>query len=79
MLWAPDKEGQFPVEIENVWVQPQERRRGYRDLYLWPKPGQGDTFWQDVKEGIPPDGDFVPDGVAGRGYVSPGYLNATAQ
>jgi hypothetical protein len=28
-----------------------------------------------VKKGPPPSGDFVPDGVAGADYVSPGYMN----
>lgn len=27
-----------------------------------------------VTEGAPPEGDFVPEGVAGVGYVSPGYV-----
>jgi hypothetical protein len=26
-----------------------------------------------LNEGVPPGGDFVPVGVAGTGYVSPGY------
>lgn len=75
MLWAPNADQQFPMEIENVWVQPQEGRRGNRDRFLWPRPGiTGDTFWQDVREGIPPGGDFVPQGMAGLNYVSPGYV-----
>lgn len=74
MLWVPGPDGQFPMEIEDVWVQPRKNARGNRDAYLWPKPKQaGDHFWDDVKEGIPPGGDFVPEGVAGRNYVSPGY------
>jgi hypothetical protein len=28
-----------------------------------------------VKKGIPPQGDFVPAGLAGLNYVSPGYMN----
>ena len=76
MLWAPAKNEQWPMEIENTWVQPKTDKRGHRDLYLWPKPQQeNDTFWQNVKEGIPPGGDFVPLGLPGRNYVSPGYLN----
>jgi hypothetical protein len=30
-----------------------------------------------VHAGKPPGGDFVPPGVAGRAYVSPGYLAAS--
>ena len=75
MLWAPDPNQQWPMEIENVWVRPKENKRDFRDMFLWPKPQlTGDTFWADVKEGVPPDGDFVPEGTAGRNYVSPGYV-----
>jgi len=28
-----------------------------------------------IKKGPPPGGDFVPEGVAGPDYVSPGYLD----
>jgi len=74
MLWAPEEKEQFPMEIENVWVQPRENKRGDRDAYLWPQPKKtNNRFWDNVKEGIPPGGDFVPLGTAGRNYVSPGY------
>ncbi|MCL1910005.1 MAG: formylglycine-generating enzyme family protein, partial [Kiritimatiellaeota bacterium] len=76
ILTAPGKAEQWPMEIDNVWVQPKKDKRGNPDLYLSPKPkADNDPFWAAVKEGAPPDGDFVPAGLAGRGYVSPGYLN----
>lgn len=36
--------------------------------HTWP-PGA----WS-AREGVPPEGDFVPAGRAGIGYRSPGYL-----
>ena len=71
MLWAQGKAEQWPMEIENVWVRPNSGKRGNRDAFLMPNDG----FWDGVREGVPPNGDFVPEGLAGRHYVSPGYLN----
>jgi hypothetical protein len=74
LLWR-DGGNLYPVLIEDVWVRPAAGRVGERDAYLWPKPTKtGDTTWAKVQEGLPPGGDFVPDGAAGLGYVSPGYL-----
>jgi hypothetical protein len=76
LLWCPDNPG-FPIEVANVWVKPASKKKGDRDAFLWPKPkAKGDTMWEKVKEGLPPDGDFVPEGAAGLGYVSPGYADA---
>lgn len=75
MLWCPDNHG-FPIEITNVWVRPAEKKKGDRDAFLWPKPkAKGDKTWEKVKVGIPPGGDFVPEGVPGLKYRSPGYVN----
>ena len=30
--------------------------------------------WEKVKEGVPPGGDFVPEGLPGINYKSPGYV-----
>lgn len=73
MLWVPDNHG-FPVEVDNVWVRPAAKSAGDRDAFLWPKPkAKGDTTWEKVKEGVPPEGDFVPEGMPGLKYKSPGY------
>jgi hypothetical protein len=73
MLWFPTPAG-FPAIMSEVWVSPNPKRMTSRDEYLWPKPSTGDTAWRDVKVGTPPGGDFVPAGVAGLNYVSPGYI-----
>ena len=44
-----------------------------RTQFLWPKPSTGDRSWEAVQVGTPLGGNFVPEGVAGVGYVSPGY------
>lgn len=73
LLWCPEHHG-FPIDIEDVWVRPAPRVAGNRDMFLWPKPHAAkDDTWNAVHEGEPPDGDFVPAGVAGLGYASPGY------
>lgn len=38
----------------------------------WP---QDTNLTGSIRKGLPPGGDFVPDGVAGTGYVSPGYVS----
>jgi hypothetical protein len=74
MLWLPTPPG-FPLNLQEVWVKPSPKKdQANRDQFLWPKPSTGDTSWAAVKVGIPPEGDFVPAGVAGVNYVSPGYL-----
>ncbi len=74
LLWCPDNHG-YPIEIEDVWVKPATKKAGDRDAFLWPKPkAKGDTTWEKVQEGMPPEGEFVPEGSVGLGYVSPGYV-----
>lgn len=74
LLWLPAPPG-FPLNLQEVWVSPSPNKdRLNRDQFLWPKPSTGDTSWAAVKVGTPPEGDFVPAGVAGVNYVSPGYL-----
>ena len=63
--------GTFPIVLEDVWADSVELERKWPELMLWPK---GDPVWKDVKKGSPPGGDFVPAGVAGLNYKSPGYL-----
>jgi hypothetical protein len=62
--------------VEDVWAQPRDKAVGQRDMFLWPKPSKGDQSWAVVQEGVPPGGDFVPAGVAGVAYVTPGYQPA---
>jgi hypothetical protein len=40
--------------------------------YAYP---ESDPEWSGFSKGVPPGGDFVPAGVAGMNYVSPGYAN----
>lgn len=73
LLWCPDNHG-FPIEIEDVWVKPSSKNAGDRDAFLWPKPKQkGDKTWEKVQVGLPPEGEFVPEGAVGLVYASPGY------
>ena len=83
LLWrgkADTRGGQLDWgwHVEDVWVQSREKARGQRDMFLWPKPSHGDPSWNDVHEGLPPGGDFVPAEVAGVAYVSPGYRDPEA-
>jgi hypothetical protein len=75
MLWGPSN-STYPVNVSDVWVRPNPRTKKVteRDAFLWPKPSTGDKTWQSVQAGTPPGGDFVPAGVAGLSYVSPGYM-----
>ncbi|KGM14072.1 hypothetical protein N869_05445 [Cellulomonas bogoriensis 69B4 = DSM 16987] len=71
LLWR-DERG-WPMTIEDVWVDraQQDTRRG---SVLW-RDDQPENWWDGVEVGAPPDGPFVPDGVAGVDYVSPGYVS----
>jgi hypothetical protein len=62
LLW---QEGAAPLRLDDVWIQPSPDRYEL----VWPE----DHRWDPVRTGNPPAGDFVPYGVAGTGYVSPGY------
>ena len=67
LLWRDEND--WPMVTQDVWVDPPGGRG--EGLVLWPV---GDTSsFEGVQTGRPPGGDFVPDGVAGVGYVSPGY------
>lgn len=68
LLWQ--SEPGFPLEVDSVWVNPSPERVNDRTMFLWPK---GDEVWDDVHIGTPPTGPFVPPGVAGIDYVTPGY------
>jgi len=56
----------------SVWPDPASHICGARYSY-------GVVSWRDasingsIRSGMPPDGDFVPPGTAGLGYLSPGY------
>ena len=81
----------YPITLSEVYVRPKPGRSF--DQAVWPSPGSelpcaadvqgGRARWPglpvrgEVREGVPPDGDFVPPGLAGAGYVSPGYCPAT--
>jgi hypothetical protein len=69
MLWRDG--ASWPVAVQDVYV----RRPGSheRTKLLWPKKGEASRSWSQVHVGTPPGGSFVPDGVAGTGYKSPGY------
>jgi hypothetical protein len=77
LLWRQIKPA-YPVRVRDVWVRPNPKKQE-RDQFLWPKPSSGDRSWQDVQVGLPPGGDFVPAGVAGISYSSPGYQTPLAQ
>jgi hypothetical protein len=72
LLWRQTNPA-FEFSLSEVWLQPNPKRTD-RDQFLWPKPSTGDKSWENVKIGVPPAGDFVPEGVAGLNYVSPGYV-----
>jgi hypothetical protein len=64
LLWL---EGSFPMQLNDVWVTPHPPRTLSQSLYPTP------TSWTGAREGSPPNGQFVPAGVAGSSYISPGY------
>jgi hypothetical protein len=64
LLW---KSGSFPITNENVWLIPHPGDEFSHTL--WPSAAK----WSAVREGPPPGGEFVPAGVAGVSYASPGY------
>jgi hypothetical protein len=65
MLWAV---GSFPLALSNVWL----RSHGHLTVAQSVEPKDG--RWARVRAGRPPRGSFVPRGVAGSRYRSPGYL-----
>jgi hypothetical protein len=64
LLWQSTP---FPMAVENVWIDP-----GYDppERSCWPSC----AVWQDVRFGVPSEGDIVRRGEVGLGYRSPGYL-----
>jgi len=64
LLWL---EGSFPIHLDDVWVTPHPPTTLLHSLFPTP------TAWSGVREGSPPVGQFVPAGVAGSSYISPGY------
>jgi len=89
MLWLTSGTGScssFPLSLSNVFIAP---RPGLTlERAIWPSNSSGlgceargaaVATWPDlavsgsVQEGTPAAGSFVPDGVAGVGYRSPGY------
>lgn len=71
LLWRDD--ATWPISLTNVWVNPADRG-AERDKVLWARGEQNRDSWDDVRIGVPPGGPFVPEGAAGVGYESPGYL-----
>jgi hypothetical protein len=84
--------GPYPMKLSHVYVRPfpdaslggsvwpgvDDRAwrlapRQRRDALRWPAAANITGF---VRSGRPAGGDFVPPGVAGRAYVSPGYSSA---
>ncbi len=70
LLWRD--EADWPVKTSDVWVSPPGGEDD-RETFLWPREEASDGSWEDVQVGTPPGGSFVPEGVAGVGYESPGY------
>jgi hypothetical protein len=68
MLWEV---GTFPLLSDDVWVTTHPGRTLANSL--WPSAGS----WPGVSEGEPPGGDFVPEGLAGASYETPGYEPAS--
>lgn len=58
--------------LPSIWPNPADRRCGVRysgGVVSWTKARINGS----IHTGAPPGGDFVPPGVAGLGYLSPGY------
>ncbi len=81
--------GAYPVRLRQVWVQPRKGTALANAVWppmggktACPSEPAGDDaetrfpglpVTGRVRKGLPPGGDFVPPGVAGLTYVSPGY------
>ncbi|MCZ2804763.1 hypothetical protein O2W18_06615 [Modestobacter sp. VKM Ac-2983] len=86
-LYWMDPDDLFPIELVNVWVDPYGTQTlgktvwpGNTNLTNAAVISGGTACWPTmekvagcISEGQPPAGDFVPAGLAGAGYVSPGY------
>jgi hypothetical protein len=64
LLW---RSNDFSPRLDDVWVDPAPRRPMSRSL--WPHR----SAWPGVRSGAPTQGDFVPLGLAGPHYTTPGY------
>jgi hypothetical protein len=64
LLWQA---GSFPISTEEVWLTPHPGDQLAHTQWPSPRP------WGGVSGGSPPGGEFVPPGVAGTSYRSPGY------
>lgn len=73
LLWRDNLD--WPIETTEVYVDPDGGTED-RQRILWPRTDPAGS-WGDVTIGPPPGGPFVPEGVAGVGYESPGYEDAT--
>ncbi|WP_380165757.1 hypothetical protein [Jannaschia sp. R86511] len=72
LLWRD--ESSWPISVEDVHVSPQYDTDD-RGAFLWPRD-DGTGSWDDVRSGAPDGGSFVPEGLAGTSYRSPGYAPA---
>lgn len=82
-----------PIIFEDFWVDVPTQRAGGLKKALWPESATTIATDSNgrlyatynytpavtgrITEGLPPGGDFVPAGVAGIGYVSPGYQDGS--
>jgi hypothetical protein len=63
------------LSANSVWPDPEHQACGVRYANnIVTFPGTGTTG--GIRNGSPPTGEFVPLGVAGLGYVSPGYMSS---
>jgi hypothetical protein len=90
LLWFTPERQRGHVELHDVWVRPAPDRtlattvwpdvdrQGAHRLVVdagvasWPR---SPTLRGEVREGTPPDGDFIRAEHIGVGYVSPGYAS----
>lgn len=87
MIWLAHRCNTYPVKLTNVYVVPKSGRSLGKSV--WPDEDDSScpvnvtnnvATWPTLPHisgsvigGSPSGGDFVPSGVAGVGYVSPGY------
>jgi hypothetical protein len=64
LLW---QDSSFPLQAKDVWLIPHPPMSVLHSL--WPTS----AAWPGVSGGVPPLGEFVPAGLAGLHYQSPGY------
>ena len=74
-VWLSPAKDRFHGIGKTVWPDdsggyPRQAQVEADGTVWWPTPVGIDGF---ISTGVPPNGDFVPDGLAGPGYQSPGY------